>query len=229
MGSKHSPHPNSTSLHILASDDAEATHLLFLLSTHLGMKLSMQLWSLQASPANKIYKDWAKIQSLTRNNCSSADAVTNRFCIHAKLPSFILQHTMECKNLKSKGHLLSHLHSLVIHVIVRILQPLHGLSTKRQHAHDCVVLGHNLWCVSHEAQGLVDSGQRSRREHTSSDAFSKQPEAFLKKSFAVCELLTKKPCAKLLSSRSDCTWLKLSQWEHQIDKVMKHDNLTSDV
>jgi len=57
MGSKHSPHPNSTALHILASDDAEATHLLFLLSTHLGMKLSMQLWSLQASPANKIYKD----------------------------------------------------------------------------------------------------------------------------------------------------------------------------
>ena len=46
----------------------------------------------------------------------------------------MLQHTMERKNLNSEDHLLSHLHSLVIHVIVRILQPLHRLSTKQQHA-----------------------------------------------------------------------------------------------
>jgi len=44
-------------LHILTSADAEAAYLLFLLGTHLGMKLSVQLWSLQASPASKIYKD----------------------------------------------------------------------------------------------------------------------------------------------------------------------------
>ncbi len=77
------------------------------------------------------------------------------------------------------------------------------------HAHDCVVLN-DVSFMQRKALWM-QAGQRSHQEHTSSEAFSKQPEAFLKNSFAVCELLTKKPCAKLLSSHSDCTWLMLSE------------------
>jgi len=69
---------------------------------------------------------------------------------------------------------------------------------------------HDVSFVKRKARRM-QAVQTSHREHTSSEAFSKQPEAFLKNSFAVCELLTKKPCAKLPSSLSDCTWLKLNE------------------
>ena len=105
-----------------------------MLSTHLGMKLSMQLWSLKINrhqldcKMTDITKYWGqphiKIYTCTTLCCDDANTQFNS-CTGELSTSFesalvcVVMH--HANNTDKPPHLLGHLHSFVIYIIVRVL------------------------------------------------------------------------------------------------------------